>query len=123
MFCEILCYYSNDTNLNNIVNHLEKLPHNCKLVINNHEAYEFFKRKGRNVFFFESLVPDREPIAHEAYREAKEQYQKYQHVLQDLIFDGIKIFRGYDFSFLRKLYFIMKVKKILEKKRRYCFYL
>jgi len=116
MFCEILCYYSNDTNLNNIANHLEKLPHNCKLVTNNPEVYEFSKRKGRKVFFFESLVPDREPIAHEAYREAKELHKKYQHVLQDLIFDGIKIFRGYDFSFLRRLYFIMKVKKILEKK-------
>lgn len=115
MKCEVFFF-------NNMKNDLSK---SIKLVVENKSEYriitdslivhDFLKKINIDSKTFVDLFPHKGSLANEIFTESKKVLEKYKHLFDNILYNDIKIFKGFESTFLIQLQLFSKVKKILEE--------
>ena len=76
---------------------------------------QFFNERGINSIVLDEKIPIRGEKAFEVYAESKKILEQYRSAFKEIKINGIELFEGYSYHFLRQLELIIKIKKILEE--------
>ena len=106
--------YGNPDEWEFIYNHLYKNHNKNRIIVQNQELANFLTNKGLNTSTLDSLFSDEGEIGMEIYREAKSIQDEFRDAFRDLLFEEIDIFSVFEYSFLRELTTLVKIKKLLD---------
>jgi hypothetical protein len=117
MKCELFFYYNKNDEWNTILKKINNFSSNYKIITTSRELNHYLKENGKNSFILDNLVPLQGLKAFEIYETTKNILESYRRSFKEIEINGIEIFRGFDYGFLRQLEFVMRIKKILEQKK------
>ncbi len=100
-----------------IYQHLNKNYRNSRIIVQNDELTKFLVSKGLNASTFDYALSDEIKIEEVIYTEAKLLLEKFRSVFGNISFKGISIFKGFEYSFLRELLMLVRMRKILDSQR------
>jgi len=115
MKLEFIFFQKKDIDFTKIMKPLEKKIQKYRFVINSVEVENLLKKNKINYTRLEH-VSNYGSVGKEVYQNAKHIHQQYEKNLQELIYHGLNIFEGIDYSLIRQFYYLAKIKKILIKK-------
>ena len=112
MICEVIFFYSKDTNYKQILEIINKYPSNIKIITNRSGLNAYLKNKNKKSFMIAEQVPETGKIGEESFKQTKIYHEKFKKQLEKNFHLDISVFQGYTYSLLRKLYLLSQSKPI-----------
>jgi len=100
---------------------LPKLPDPYWVITDSDELHEILKELDIETEILGQLVPEHGPQAKEIFGISKKIYEKYLNLFSEIKIKDISIIFGFDHVFLRKIYLLIKIREILNKKKNVIF--
>jgi len=116
MLCKVI-FYENKSDNNIILRNLRDNSKSVRIVTDDTILHEFLEKNGFNSSILGDLFPNEGPIADEIYNISKNLHESYERIFDGLKFNGIQLFSGFRYPFLRQLTILTKIRKILEEKQ------
>lgn len=113
MQCHVLFFYKLPKVQNSLIKFLEKNK-NSQIITNSKEVIESISKKGFSTQLFDELSSAQGKIGQENWNESKNYMSKYRDVLQQLEYENVDFLKGFEYSYLQQLLFIVKAKKFLQ---------
>lgn len=78
--------------------------------------FEFLNSLGKKVVKLNDIIPEEGPKWEEVVRIAKDVHEKYKIALQNIRFNNMAIFEGYEYQIFLQLAFLIRLRKVVEYK-------
>ena len=114
MKCEVFFIPPEKQEFKTVPQYLQDIPDSCRIITTSIGMYEFLESLGKNVKKFSDIVPEAGPKWNEVYQMSKSIHDKSKQAFQNLTFNDIQIFEGFEYKILMRLTVFMRVQKILE---------
>lgn len=116
MKCDFYYYYSSKTTYQSIFDQVSKFTNNL-FITNRIGLKAFFEKNGLSVMMIDDIMPEPSEKALKAYVSAKKIQNEYRENFQNLVYNNVSAFIGYEYDLLRRLTFLIKAKEVLKEKR------
>ena len=114
MKCEVFFISPEKQEIKTIPKYLQDVSDTFRIITTSIVMYEFLESLGKNVKKFQDVAPEAGPIWNEVYQMSKFIHDKYKQAFQNLKFNDIQIFEGFEYKILMRLTVFMRAQKILE---------
>jgi len=120
MFCKLICF-DGEKSWKKILQHLENYSEPYRVITNSIGLNEFLRKEDKNCNLINELIPNIGSVANDVFQNAKKMREEYRQIFENLTYNNIKIFNGFEYILLRQLIWVSQSKKILENKQNTIF--
>jgi len=115
MECHSLTFYGKEIRYSTLLEYLRNVERPFRVITNNLEVHNYLTKNEINSLNLAEIFPEEGPLAEEMYHKAKKILEQYIGFFDGIKYNGINLFKGFEFLLLLQLFSIVKTKTILEK--------
>ncbi|CUR50986.1 Putative glycosyl/glycerophosphate transferase [Nitrosotalea devaniterrae] len=95
---------------------METISEQYQIITSNTQMFDFLNSLGKKVVKLNDVIPEEGPKWEEVVKIAKDIHEKYKIALQNIRFNNMTIFEGYEYQIFLQLAFLIRIRKIIEDK-------
>lgn len=115
MECHSLTFYGKEIRYSTLFEYLKNVEKPFRVVTNNLEVHNHLSKNEIYSLNLAEVFPEEGPLAKETYHKAKKILEQYIEFFDGIKYNGINVFKGFEFLLLLQLFSIVKAKTLLEK--------